>query len=432
MSKPLTLLCALLLLAGTSVGRTGEAPEAEESLRMEAQLMLEEAERARMEAESARAEAAKAAETARAAAQRSAERAQRAAQAELQSAEQQRAAAQERQQEMAREAEEMERAREELSRAHRELRAASREVARAHRELARSRSYHLTTGAVNLGDRAVIGLVLGSQTDDGVKIIGVSPDGPAERAGLQPGDVLVSLRGVPMAQDEASPGQEVRDIMGDVEAGEELAVVVLRNGEKMNFTVTAERREPRLWQSMIRIPDVEAVDEPEGARRVIVERIEIPEIDEEALAERVEQLTEQLKTRKLVIAHPGGVDFPHEAFEIEDFSDFGGLTMDEADVWFGLPLTHGLELARMNEGLGEYFKTDRGVLVIRARDDNAWNLESGDVILKIGGSAVESPADFMRALREVEPGSEVEMRIQRHRREKTLTVTVPENRLGQR
>ncbi len=403
------LLPTLLFLTSALVAGGEATGEQQEQAIVEYQSMLEEAERARQDAEIAHQGALKAAEMARETARIGAEMAR-------EKSEQKHQASTEQARERALQKEELSQAREELSRAHRELREATRIMARAHRDLAGTGRHHEIIRHVNLGDRAVIGVVLGKETDEGVEIIGVSPDGPAERAGLEQGDILASIRGVDLAgNDEAR--QSIFEVMADAGDGEEMEVVVYRDGMPRDYTVTAEQREPRGWQSVIRIPEIEVIGAVPGAHQVFVERIEIADIDEEALAIRVAELTEHLE---------------HYEFEVEKFSDFGGHAMSQAHAWFGLPRAHGLELTTINEGLGAYFKTDRGVLVLRAREDNAYQLEAGDVILSIDTAAIDSPSDMMRALRDVEPGSEIDIEIKRNQRDKTLSVVVPENRLGYR
>jgi len=426
------------------------APDAEESaaqagqqeqVRAEYEALLVEAERARAEAETARREAARAAEKAREAARlneaMARERA-RSLQGHVEQTEKERALREE----------EMARVQEELSRAHRELREATREIARAHREVARSGAEHRVVRTVNLGDHAVLGLVLGRETPEGVEIIGVSPGGPAERAGLQAGDVLVSIRGESVADVDAAAHKKGREtvyrVMSETEPGEELTLVVSRGGESWTFNVIAEQREPSSWQTMIRIPELAAAPGeplPPGMPHIALEGIEIPEIDEEALNQRIRELNEELQTRKFLYVTPHGSEISIEEdfvlpedfdLELAELSDLAGQALGEADMWFGLPHAQGLELAQINEGLGAYFKTDRGVLVIKAREDNAYGLKSGDVVLDINTPPVNSPADLMRALREIDPGSDIELAIKRDRRDRTLTAVMPENRLGYR
>jgi len=114
--------------------------------------------------------------------------------------------------------------------------------------------------------------------------------------------------------------------------------------------------------------------------------------------------------------------------EFDELSELGNLALQDADVWFGLPLTQGLQLAEVGPGLGEYFKTDRGVLVLKAKADNELQLESGDVILKVGDTEVNTPAEFMRALRGLDAGDELVMDIKRARKDRTVKTVMPENR----
>jgi len=73
--------------------------------------------------------------------------------------------------------------------------------------------------------------------DFGVRITGVREDSPAERAGLQSGDVIVQFG-----------DREVTDLyaytyaLREHKPGDEVTVVVLRNGERLSFTAVLSQR----------------------------------------------------------------------------------------------------------------------------------------------------------------------------------------------
>ena len=333
------------------------------------------------------------------------------------------------------EAEEVRELQRELSRVHRELQEASREVARAHRELALTDRTVERVQMINLGDRAVMGVVIGEETDEGVVIRGISPDGPAERAGMQEGDVLTSINSIDLAGGSEEDGRDaVFEVMSEVETGDILPVTVLRDGDALDLAVTVEAREPMSWQSVIRLPTpMPGAPGTPAPPAMIVNGVVVPDIDEEALAERIELIKQQAQAFEYRFVDDDGqtVEFVKRVqIEGEPLAHFGAAEFQDANVFIGFPLTRGLELASVNPELGKYFKAERGVLVIRAKADNAYSLESGDVIQSVDGAEVNSPGDLLRALRETEPGMEIELGIKRDRRDRTLTATVPENRFG--
>jgi len=146
---------------------------------------------------------------------------------------------------------------------------------------------------------------------------------------------------------------------------------------------------------------------------------------------QIEQMRVEIDKRRAVmdLGSVAPIEGEYE-FEFYDMSEMGNFALHDANLWFGLPMTEGLKLAEIDPGLGEYFKTDRGVLVLKARQDNGLQLESGDVILQVGETEVNSPAEFMRALRGFESGAELEIDIKRKRKDHTLKAVMPENQTG--
>lgn len=85
-----------------------------------------------------------------------------------------------------------------------------------------------------------------------------------------------------------------------------------------------------------------------------------------------------------------------------------------------------MELVELTPGLGEYFETEEGVLVVRAPSDETLGLEDGDVILDIAGRKPVDGRHVVRILRSYEPGERLVMNVMRKGRKKQLEADIPE------
>ena len=86
--------------------------------------------------------------------------------------------------------------------------------------------------------RAIIGVQLDPASGkDGVRVLAVSPGGPAAEAGIRSGDVVVAVNGTAVTGEEAS--RQIVEIIRDVKPDSKLNVRVLRDGKPRDFIVTA-------------------------------------------------------------------------------------------------------------------------------------------------------------------------------------------------
>src|SRR5207248_2241280 len=73
----------------------------------------------------------------------------------------------------------------------------------------------------------------------GLRVKGVTPGGPAEKAGIRHDDVITAVDGKALAGDE-----DADEHLHDLKIGQKVKLTLLRDGKKLDIEVAAERREP--------------------------------------------------------------------------------------------------------------------------------------------------------------------------------------------
>jgi serine protease Do len=84
---------------------------------------------------------------------------------------------------------------------------------------------------------AAMAYQLNLKVQDGAYIIATTPHGPADSAGIQSGDVIVSVNG-----QSVKSAEDLGTILGNLKPGDQVPVVVNRGGQEQSFTVTLGAR----------------------------------------------------------------------------------------------------------------------------------------------------------------------------------------------
>ena len=97
--------------------------------------------------------------------------------------------------------------------------------------------------------------------------------------------------------------------------------------------------------------------------------------------------------------------------------------------WAGTGLGD-IELVELNEGLGRYFGTDAGLLVVKAPASDTYELREGDVIQTIDGREPKDVRHAMRILGSYQAGEKVRLGIMRDKKQVTIDVKIPADQHG--
>jgi predicted metalloprotease with PDZ domain len=239
----------------------------------------------------------------------------------------------------------------------------------------------------------------------GALVTAVSPGGPADRAGLRSGDLVVRLAG--------------RSILVEGTGGEAAMARTVSPG--IRLIELAARLEPN---------DTVAVEFRRGADRRTASLVTAPEPDYQVLVARLDSMRGQKEMVRVEVLERALAERQAELARVAERQAELSRTYErvaptrpapEAMAWVRLagPLA-GLEFATMNPSLAEYFGTAKGVLVTRADTGAPFGLRGGDVILSVDGRTPSGPAHLARILKSYDPGERVTLDVLRSRKRITL------------
>lgn len=236
----------------------------------------------------------------------------------------------------------------------------------------------------------VVSLEQESSDSIGALVQSVTPNGPADKAGIRSGDVIVRVNGRALVgparpgQVSPTPGMALITMGSRVQPGDTMVVQYQRGKERKNATIVAG--DDPVWTFMQTIPDIREVPVPDGSMFE-----EGPEI--RLRVDGQPRMAEPMRTpgyRMLMLTRP------------------------LAD----------LELAPLNPELGRYFGTPDGVLVINVPPDSKLGLKPGDVVFTVDGRKVRSPGQLLRTLQSYEAGEAFKLEIMRLKKREVITGTI--------
>lgn len=237
-----------------------------------------------------------------------------------------------------------------------------------------------------VGDRPRIGVIVdmdASAANDklGATIKSVTPGGPAAKAGLEAGDIVTKFNGTTLAGGgDDEPGQRLVELALALSPGDSVKVEYRRGTATRTATiVAADLGGANLaWRTAPDGPQVWEMERARGARDLAMVEMERSMAD---------------------MGHNFTVRFDGGPF--------------------------GLDLAEMNAGLGEYFGTPKGVLVLENPGDSTLPLKAGDVILAIDGREPASVGQARRIFASYDSGDVAKFEIMRMKKKTTVSWTVP-------
>jgi S1-C subfamily serine protease len=264
-----------------------------------------------------------------------------------------------------------------LAAARQRLDQAAREVAELSMRLAADGEDRALRIASNL-QHGVIGLQLDPASgSDGARVIEVSPGGPAAEAGVRVGDLIVEINGARITGEHTA--RQVIQRMNGVGPDGSVKLRIVRDGKPQELSLVA------------RSPFAVAFG---NGFNFHVPSITVPAVP------------------AVPAVPPGAEGYPYFHMLRDDIA--------------------GMELTTLTPGLGQYFGTDKGVLVIRAPTSSAFKLEDGDVILAIDGREPKNGTHVTRILRSYQPGEKIELKIMRQKKPVVLAVSMPDASGGDR
>ncbi|MGH8147051.1 MAG: PDZ domain-containing protein [Rhodanobacteraceae bacterium] len=239
------------------------------------------------------------------------------------------------------------------------------------------------------GNRGMFGMAV-KHGDDGLHVDAVTPDGPAERAGLEAGDVIVAVDGKLVSSQDGAK----LDGLASLPAGQPVRLTIRRQGKTLHVEATPEHLQVDDWQGIAREAERAASQATAWANSPAFQQRMQREIDS-AMRQASRASTLAINARK------------------------------RAGDWAITSPWWGLNLAPLNPDLGRYFGTDHGALVL-SRDAKRYpELEPGDVITKVGSRTVTRPQDAMRAFREAPNDKPVAVSVRRHDKTIKLAFKTP-------